>query len=49
MKSITVDLPEQVTEEINVLVENGWFTDETEVIRLALWEFIHRNRFALTE
>ena len=49
MKTITVELPERVTDEIGVLVENGWFADETEIIRMALWEFVHRNRFALAE
>ncbi len=49
MKTIAVELPERVTEEIDVLVKNGWFTDETEIVRMALWEFVQRNRFALTE
>lgn len=49
MKTIAVELPERVTEEIDVLVQNGWFADETEIIRMALWEFVHRNRFALME
>ena len=49
MKTIAVELPERVTHEIDVLVQNGWFADETEIIRMALWEFVHRNRFALME
>ena len=49
MKTIAVELPERVTDEIDVLVQNGWFADETEIIRMALWEFVHRNRFALME
>jgi Arc/MetJ-type ribon-helix-helix transcriptional regulator len=49
MKTIAVELPERVTQEMDALVENGWFTDETEIIRLALWEFVRRNRFALAE
>ncbi len=49
MKAITVELPERVTDEIGVLVKNGWFADETEIIRTALWDFIRSNRFALTE
>lgn len=49
MKTIAVDLPERITSELGVLVENGWFADETEIIRTALWEFMRRNRFALAE
>ena len=49
MKTIAVDLPERVTEQMDVLVENGWFIDETEIVRVALWEFVQRGRFALTE
>ncbi len=49
MKTIAVELPERVTDAIDVLVQNGWFADETEIIRMALWEFVQRNRFALME
>ena len=49
MKTIAVELPERVTAEIDALVANGWFSDETEIIRVALWEFVHGNRFALSE
>lgn len=49
MKTIAVDLPERVTQEIGILVENGWFADEAEIVRMALWEFMRRNRFALAE
>lgn len=49
MKTITIQLPERVTNEIDSLVENGWFTDEQEIVRLALWEFVRRHHFALTE
>jgi Arc/MetJ-type ribon-helix-helix transcriptional regulator len=49
MKTISVELPERLTEEINTLVETGWFVDETELVRAALREFIRRNRFGLAE
>lgn len=49
MKTIAVELPDRVTVEMNTLVENGWFVDETEIIRMALWEFVRRNRFAIAE
>jgi Arc/MetJ-type ribon-helix-helix transcriptional regulator len=49
VKTIAVELPERVTDEIDALVADGWFADETEIIRMALWDFVHRNRFALAE
>jgi Arc/MetJ-type ribon-helix-helix transcriptional regulator len=49
MKIISVELPERLTEEINALVETGWFVDETELVRAALREFIRRNRFGLSD
>jgi len=49
MKTIQVELPEQVTVEMETLVKDGWFADEAEIIRVALLEFVDRNRFALME
>jgi Arc/MetJ-type ribon-helix-helix transcriptional regulator len=49
MKTIAVDLPERLTEELDGLIKDGWFLDESEIVRAALWEFVRRNRFALTE
>jgi Arc/MetJ-type ribon-helix-helix transcriptional regulator len=49
MKKIEVELPDRVTMELETLVKDGWFADEAEVIRVALLEFVQRNRFALME
>jgi Arc/MetJ-type ribon-helix-helix transcriptional regulator len=49
MTTIQVELPERVTTELATLVKDGWFTDEAEIIRLALLEFAQRNRLALME
>ena len=49
VKMIEVDLPERLTAELDVLVKDGWFVDESEIVRMALWEFVQRNRFNLTE
>ena len=35
VKTIAVELPKRVTQEIAILVQNGWFADETEIIRMA--------------
>jgi Arc/MetJ-type ribon-helix-helix transcriptional regulator len=49
MKTIEVELPERVSVEVETLVKDGWFADEAEIIRVALLEFVQRNRFALME
>jgi Arc/MetJ-type ribon-helix-helix transcriptional regulator len=49
MKTISIELPERITDEIDALVENGWFANEAELVRAALWEFVRRNRFELGE
>lgn len=49
MKTIAVELPDTVSAELDVLVENGWFASQSEIVRAALWEFVRRNRFALAE
>jgi Arc/MetJ-type ribon-helix-helix transcriptional regulator len=49
MKTIEVELPDRVTMELETLVKDGWFADEAEIIRIALLEFVQRNRFALME
>jgi len=49
MKTIEVELPDRVTVELETLVKDGWFADEAEVIRVALLEFVQRNRLALME
>jgi Arc/MetJ-type ribon-helix-helix transcriptional regulator len=49
LKTIEVQLPDRVTTELDTLVKSGWFDSEDEIIRMALLEFVHRNRFALLE
>lgn len=49
VKTIAVELPDTVSAELDVLVENGWFASQSEIVRAALWEFVRRNRFALAE
>ncbi|MGB7533799.1 MAG: CopG family transcriptional regulator [Halobacteriota archaeon] len=46
---IKVSLPEKLGIEIENYVTNGWFIDESEVLRVALLEFIQHNRFRLME
>ena len=49
MKSVQVELPDKLAEEINSLVKAGWFQSEAEVVRLALVEFMRRHRLELME
>jgi Arc/MetJ-type ribon-helix-helix transcriptional regulator len=49
MKVIQVELPDKITAELESLVKDGWFTDETEIIRLAVMDFMRRDRLTLQE
>ena len=49
MKSINVDLPEKIAEELSRLVETGWFRDEAEAVRVALVEFLSHRAAELQE
>ncbi|MGH9453228.1 MAG: ribbon-helix-helix domain-containing protein [Terriglobia bacterium] len=49
MKSLNVDLPDKVAEELSHLVKSGWFQSEAEVVRMALLEFLSSRRTGLEE
>jgi Arc/MetJ-type ribon-helix-helix transcriptional regulator len=49
MKSMNLDLPDKVAEELSQLVQGGWFRDEGEIIRMALAEFLTRRHAELQE
>ncbi|MBE0425844.1 MAG: CopG family transcriptional regulator [Nitrospirae bacterium] len=49
MKTVKVNLPEKLAIEVENYVKGGWFSNESEVIRVALQEFIRRHRFELIE
>ena len=49
MKTINVSLPNKLVVEVENYVKSGWFTDEAELIRVALQEFIRHNRLKLME
>jgi Arc/MetJ-type ribon-helix-helix transcriptional regulator len=49
MKTLQVELPDQMAHEIADAVETGKFENATEVVRVALREFISRRRFELME
>lgn len=49
MKTIKVTLPEKLCIEVDNYIKSGWFTDEGELVRTALQEFIRHNRIKLTD
>jgi Arc/MetJ-type ribon-helix-helix transcriptional regulator len=49
MRTIKVSLPEKLGIEVENYVRSGWFSDEAEVVRTALQEFIRHNRLKLME
>jgi len=49
MKTVKVDLPEKLAIEVENYVKGGWFSNEAEVVRAALQEFIRHHRFELIE
>lgn len=49
MKTLQVELPDEMAREVENAVEAGTFADAAEVVRASLREFISRRRFELTE
>lgn len=49
MQSIQIELPDKLAQELNAMVEAGWFSSEAEVVHMALLEFISRHRLELLE
>ena len=49
MKTIQVELPDKLAAEIESFVKNGWFGSEAELVRMALLDFVRRNRTDLLE
>ena len=49
MKTVNVPLPDKLGMEVENYVKSGWFTDEAELMRTALQEFIRHNRLKLME
>jgi putative addiction module CopG family antidote len=49
MKTLQVELPDQMAREVETAIETGKFENATEVVRAALREFISHRRFELME
>lgn len=49
MRSVTVELPDRLAEELDAAVQAGWFSDEGDAVREALREVLLRHRRKLEE
>lgn len=49
MKTINVDIPEKLGAEIEKYIKGGWFSNEAELMREALREFIRHHQVRLME
>lgn len=49
MTTLEITLPDQVARELGVLVKDGGFASETEIVRMAVLDFIRHNQFMLAE
>lgn len=49
MKTLQAELPDKLYEQIRMLVDAGWFTDEKSVITEALRRFLETHRPELME
>jgi len=49
MKTINIDIPEKLAAEIENYIKGGWFSDESELMREALRDFLRHRRPMLTE
>lgn len=49
MKTLTVDLPEALTAELDAAVEAGWFASQAEAIRAAVRDLVSHRKLALLE
>jgi len=47
--TIQIELPEKLAQELDTLVQRGWFQSEEEAIRFALLELMQRHHFELLE
>ena len=49
METLQVELSDKVVAELETLIQDGWFADKKEIVRLALLEFVREHRFELAE
>ncbi len=49
MTTLTLDLPEALTAELDAAVQAGWFTSQAEAVRAAVRDLVSHRKLALLE
>jgi Arc/MetJ-type ribon-helix-helix transcriptional regulator len=49
MKAMQIELPDELADQVEALIQREWFTNEAELTRLALTEFFRRHQFEIEE
>ena len=49
MTTLTLDLPEALTAELDAAVQAGWFTSQAEAVRAAVRDLVCRGKLELLE
>jgi Arc/MetJ-type ribon-helix-helix transcriptional regulator len=49
MKTLEIEIPDELGRQIEELVRRGWFTDENDLARQALGDFLRHDRLELQE
>lgn len=49
MTTLTLDLPDALTAELDAAVESGWFESKADAVRAAVRDFVDHRQLALQE
>jgi Arc/MetJ-type ribon-helix-helix transcriptional regulator len=49
MKTLQVEVTDELATQIDQVLKEGWFNSREEIVRLALREYLDRQRLELTE
>ena len=48
-KTLETELPIRLSSEVDALIDQGWFANTSEIVNLALADFVRRYHFVLIE
>jgi Arc/MetJ-type ribon-helix-helix transcriptional regulator len=49
MSTLTIELPDELANQLRRAVESGWFADKQDAVRTALRDLLASGRYALQE
>jgi Arc/MetJ-type ribon-helix-helix transcriptional regulator len=49
MKRFEIDLPDNLADEIDAAVRDGWFSTPADLVRVALQDYVRTHKFELLE